>query len=92
MAIGIQNMGASIRFTSGESLKLVLKHTIKTISVIRHETIRIDVSEAHKAIAFRHAEVTEPVTSSAQALAYLINDMVTECVCCNCTGPDNSHD
>lgn len=86
MSLSIRNLGASIEFTNGEGHKLVLKNNIKTISIIRHETIRIDVNEEHKAIAFRHADVTNPVTGSAQALAYLINGMITECVCCHCAG------
>jgi hypothetical protein len=65
-----------------------MKTTIKTISIIRQETIRIDVNETHKSIAFRHAEVTDPVTGSAQDLALLLNGMITECVCCNCGGED----
>lgn len=91
MAIGIHNMGASIKFAGHDGLRLVLKSSIKTISIIRHETIRIDVNDTHKAIAFRYTEVTDPVTNSAHDLAYLINDMITECVCCNCSS-DNAQD
>lgn len=85
MSLAIHNMGASIRFVGREGYKLVMKSTIKTISIIRHETICIDVSDTHKAIAFRHVEVTDPVTNTAYDLAHLINAMVTECVCCNCS-------
>ncbi|MEP7374736.1 MAG: hypothetical protein ABI675_15175 [Chitinophagaceae bacterium] len=84
MAIEIKNNGASIRFIGNAAEKLVMKHTIKNVSVIRQESIRIDMDETLKNIAFRHSDVTEPVTSNAVILAAAINAMITACVCCEC--------
>ena len=85
MAIIIGNNGSSIRFSSSLGDKLVLKHSIKTVSVIKHETIRLNINEEIKNLAFRHSDVVNPITGNAHELALLINTMITDCVCCKCS-------
>lgn len=87
MPIQIINNGASIRFLSDTAEKLVMKHTIRQVTIQREESIQIELDAILKTMVFRHSDVALPVTSDATALVTAINTMITDCVCskaCDC--------
>lgn len=87
MSYQIFNSGASIRFTHPDGQVLILKQCIRQIAVIGDGIIKIDTGQMFRTIFFRHENVSVPVSGSADALATVLNNWITDCLCTPPTPP-----
>jgi len=84
MSYELTNNGASIKIVNESLAKLVMKHHISEVSLIRQNIIKITRANLLETIYLPYAEVELPVTLSAVALRDQVNTWITDCVCCDC--------
>lgn len=87
MALQIVNSGSSLRLVGDATEKWIQKNKVVSITVVRENSIRMDMPELLQTILFRYEDVTVPAAADASSLAELINTMITDCVCskaCDC--------
>jgi hypothetical protein len=77
MGYFIEDKSSSIRFVLGTKDFFLKKSSIKEISVVRADIIRINCGSCMGSIFIRHKDVTNPVTASAAVLALQLNTWLT---------------
>jgi len=73
VAYSIEDKVSSIRFVLGARDFFLKKSSIKEISVVREDIIRINCGSCMGSIFIRHKDVTAPVTAFAAVLALQLN-------------------
>jgi hypothetical protein len=72
MSYQIYDNNASIRFVNNGQTLFVMKSSIKAITQVREDMIKIDTGNCFGSIYFRHQDVSEPLTfMPIQLLTYL---------------------
>ena len=84
----IIDKGASICISNDVEEKLILKHHIVEISVVKERVIKIAVQNVLKTVFIKASDIKEPIWGTFHELRDLINSMITTCVCCQCDCPD----
>ncbi|MBS1610439.1 MAG: hypothetical protein JSS70_17120 [Bacteroidetes bacterium] len=74
----ITNDGGNIKFFAGSKEFSLEKSTIKGITVIRDDIIKISTGNCMGSIFIRQSHVTDPATTDATDLAIWLNGMMTE--------------
>lgn len=77
--------GASLRVEFGVKVKRILKHHIRGVDAVAVDIVKIDVGDPLRNHYLRKSEVQEPSVDSAEDLCAAINEMITNCVCCDCS-------
>jgi hypothetical protein len=76
--------GASLLFEAGTKTKRVLKHRVQGVEVIAADLVKIDVGHCLRNLYVRKSQVSQPAVATAEDLCEAINEMITNCVCCDC--------
>lgn len=77
--------GASLRFEAGAKIKRLIKHQVHGVEAINTDVVKIDVGHPLRNLYLRKSAVQEPEVESAEDLCAAINEMITNCVCCDCS-------
>ena len=77
MGYVIEDKSSSIRFALGSRDFFLKKSSVKEISVVRADIIRINCGSCMGSIFIRHKDVTTPVTAFAAVLANQLNSWLT---------------
>lgn len=82
------NNGASIRIERDGESTSIGKKSIRDITHIREDLIKIDMGDDCQGIYIRQMDVTAPSVSTAQELIYQLSLWITEAACINCDGAE----